>query len=231
MPASKAVMPSTIANVITATAQRIGEMSPSDRSRATPTNVGRAQPVARGPRGYSLIDLVFASAALCVLCAIAIPQTLTTIERSRGFAAARYLAARMALARAQAVSRSTTVALRFVEGSQGISISVIQDGNRNGVRTRDIDLQIDRPLDAAVMLSDLFPGVEIGLTSPTLGTDPVQLGGSNILSFTPHGTATSGSIYVRGRDGTQWAVRVLGATARSRVLRFVPATGQWVYAS
>jgi hypothetical protein len=193
--------------------------------------MGRAQPMARGPRGFSLLDLVFAAAALCVLCAIAIPQTLTTIERSRGFAAARYLATRMALARAQAVSRSTTIALRFVEGSQGISISVIQDGNRNGVRTRDIDLQIDRPLEAAVLLSDLFPGVEIGLTPHIPGSDPVQVGASNILSFTPHGTATSGSIYVRGRDGTQWVVRVLGATARSRVLRFVPVTGEWVHAS
>jgi len=193
--------------------------------------MGRAQPIARGPRGFSVIDLVFASTALCVVCAFAIPQTVTLIERSRGLAAARYLAMRMTLARAQAVSRSTTIALRFVQGSYGISVSVIQDGNRNGVRARDIDLQIDRPLDAAVVLSDLFPGVEIGLTPQTPGSDPVQLGGSNILSFTPHGTATSGSIYIRGRDGTQWVVRVLGATARSRVLRFVPTTGEWVYAS
>ena len=165
------------------------------------------------------------------MCAIAIPRTLTTIERARGLAAARYLAMRMTLARAQAVSRSTTIALRFVEGSHGISVSVYQDGNRNGVRARDIDLQIDRPLGEAVLLADLFPGVEIGLTPQIPGTDPVQLGGSNILSFTSHGTATSGSIYVRGHDGTQWVVRVLGATARSRVLRFVPATGEWVYAS
>jgi hypothetical protein len=193
--------------------------------------VGRAQPVARGPHGFSVVDLVFASAALCVLCAIAIPHTLTTIERSRGFAAARYLAGRMALARAQAVSRSRTIALRFVEGSQGISISVIEDGNRNGVRARDIDLHIDRLVDEAIILADLFPGVEIGLTPDAPVTDPVQLGGSTFLSFTPRGTATSGSIYVRGRDGTQWAVRVLGATARTRVLRFVPATGEWVHAS
>ena len=192
---------------------------------------GRAQPNARGPRGFGVIDLVFTCALLCVLCAIAIPQTLTTIERSRGLAAARYLAGRMALARAQAVSRSTTIALRFVEAADGITINVIQDGNRNGVRARDIDLQIDRPIDEPLILSHLFPGVVIGLTPQTTGTDPVQLGGSNILSFTPHGTASSGSIYLRGRDGTQWVVRVLGATARARVLRFVPASGDWVYAS
>ena len=101
---------------------------------------------------------------LSVLLAVAIPQTMSTIDRSRGLAAARYLAARMALARAQAVGRATTVALRFQEERSGITISTIQDGNRNGVRTRDIDLQIDRATEGAVMLSDLFPGVDIGLT-------------------------------------------------------------------
>ena len=168
---------------------------------------------------------------VCVLCAVAIPQTLTTVERSRGLAAARYLASRMSLARAQAVSHSTTIALRFVEGPTGIIVNVIQDGNRNGVRAHDIDLQIDRQIDAPLLLSELFPGVEIGLTPQIAGSDPVQLGGSNILSFTAHGTASSGSVYVRGRDGTQWMVRVLGATARCRVLRYVSATGEWVYAS
>jgi hypothetical protein len=177
--------------------------------------------LARGPHGFSVIDLVFSCTAVCVMCAVAIPQTVSTIERARGAAAARYLASRMALARAQAVGRSTTIALRFAEGTAGVSI----------VRARDIDLQIDRSIEAPILLADLFPGVEIGLTSQTLGGDPVQLGGSNILSFTPHGTASSGSVYIRGRDGSQWAVRVLGATGRIRVLKLVPASGEWVYAS
>jgi hypothetical protein len=178
-----------------------------------------------------MIDLVFACTVVCVMCAVAIPQTLSTIERSRAAAAARYLASRMALARAQAVSRSTTIALRFEGGTGGITITAFQDGNRNGVRTRDIHMRIDTPIAAPVMLSDLFPGVEIGLTSQMAGSDPVQLGGTDILSFTPHGTASSGSVYIRGRDGSQWVVRVLGATGRVRVLRFVPTTGAWVYAS
>ena len=189
------------------------------------------RPVCASALGFTVLDVVFAAATLCVLLAVAIPQTVSTVDRSRGFAAARYLAGRMALARAQAVGRSTTVALRFQEEPTGISISTIQDGNRNGVRTRDIDLQIDRAIEAAVALSDLFPGVEIGLTSQAPVSDAVQLGGTSLLSFTAHGTATSGSVYVRGRDGTQWVVRVLGVTARSRVLRYVPTTQEWVNAS
>jgi type II secretory pathway pseudopilin PulG len=168
---------------------------------------------------------------LCILMAIAIPQMLTGIDRSRGLAAARYLASRMALARAQAAGRSAIVALWFQQESRGVTFGVVQDGNRNGVRTKDIQLQIDRLIEAPVVLSDLFPGVDIGLAPQTPGANAVQLGGSNLLSFSPAGTSSSGTVYVRGRDGTQWAVRVLGATARARVLRYVPLTREWVYAS
>jgi len=136
----------------------------------------------------------------------------------------------MALARALAVGRSTTIALRFSLMPGGVEIATLADGNRNGVRTPDIEAGIDRMLDAPIRLADLFPGVGIGLTPQVAGTDPIQLGGTDILSFSPHGTATSGSVYVTGRDGTQWVVRVLGATARTRVLRFVPSSGEWVHA-
>jgi hypothetical protein len=193
--------------------------------------VNRAQQIARGPGGFGVLDLVFSCLAICVICAVAIPHTVSTIDRSRALAATRYLAGRMALARAQAVSRSTTIALRFTATGTGFGIGVVEDGNRNGIRTHEIDLEVDRQIEAPVMLSDLFPGVDIGLTPQVPGSDPVQLGGSNILSFTAHGTASSGSVYVRGRDGTQWVVRVLGATARTRVLRFVPLSGEWVNAS
>jgi type II secretory pathway pseudopilin PulG len=169
-------------------------------------------------------------ATMGVLLAVAVPQTLTTVDRARGLAAARYLSGRMALARAQAVGRSTTVALRFLAEPTGTSVAVVEDGNRNGVRTYDIALGVDRSTDAPVHLSDLFPGVEIGLTPQTPGTDAVQLGRTDIMSFTPSGTATSGSVYIRGRDGTQWVVRVLGVTGRTRVLRYVPATSEWVHA-
>ena len=180
--------------------------------------------------GFTLLEIIFVSAVGCLLVAVAIPLLLTSVDRSRGLAAARYLAARMAFARAQAVSHSAVVALRFEADRRGTMFSVIQDGNRNGVRTRDIEAQIDRPLEPPALLADLFPGVAIGLVSPTLASDAVQLGGTSILSFTPSGTATSGSVYVRSKDGTQWVVRVLGVTARARVLRFDAVSQQWVNA-
>jgi glutamate synthase domain-containing protein 3 len=78
-----------------------------------------------------------------------------------------------------------------------------------------------------VLLADLFSGVAIAV-SGAAGSDPVRLGASNLLSFTPLGTATSGSVFVRGRDGSQFAIRVLGATGRVRVQRFVVHSRTWI---
>ena len=171
--------------------------------------------------------MLFVSGLVAVMAAIAIPQFLTGLDRSRAWAAARYLAGRMNAARVQAVLRSSHVALRFVEDRSGISFQTFVDDNQNGVRTADILAAVDRPLDAPTQLRERFPGVDIAL-APELGTDAVRIGLSGLLSFSPLGTATPGSIYVRGRDGTQLAVRVLGVTGRTRVLRYVPYTGEWV---
>ena len=134
----------------------------------------------------------------------------------------------MALARTEAVSRSVTIALRFEDQSDGTAFAVYVDGNHNGVRTADIDARVDQPIDAVVRLWQLFPGVSIGVTPESGETEAVQVGASRILSFTPAGTATPGTIYIRGRDGSQLAVRVLGATGRTRVLRLDRRRRVWI---
>lgn len=177
--------------------------------------------------GYSLIELLFVCALLAVIGAASIPQSLAMIERARAFAAARYLSARMAQARLTAVSRSATVSLRFDRDARGFTFRAFVDGNRNGVRTRDILAGIDREIDEPVRLGDLFPGVTIGLQPDLGGGDGLQVGG-DLLSFSSSGTATSGSVYIRGPDASQFVVRVLGATGRTRVLRYDPGRAEWV---
>jgi Tfp pilus assembly protein FimT len=177
--------------------------------------------------GYSLIDLLFATALIAILSAIAVPQSLAGVDRARAASAARYLASRMAVARSQAVMRSTHVALRFEGQPPGITFRTFADGNRNGVLATDIAAGLDAPLDTAVLLADLYSGVAIAVEGDA-GSDPVRLGASNLLSFTPLGTATSGSVFVRGRDGSQFAIRVLGATGRARVERFIVRSRTWI---
>ncbi len=169
--------------------------------------------------GFTLVELLFALGLFLVVAGMAVPQVLAGLDRSRTRAAARYLAARIALARSQAVARSTTVGLRFSGEADAVSFASYVDGNHNGVRARDIAAGTDWPLDPPVGLPDLFPGVTISSSS---------IGSSGILSFTAVGTATSGTLYIRGRDGTQYAVRVLGATGRTRVLRYDAARGEFI---
>jgi prepilin-type N-terminal cleavage/methylation domain-containing protein len=165
--------------------------------------------------GFTLIEVIFVAGLVAVLSGMAVPQLMVTVDRQRAWAATRYVAARMTLARAQAVKRSAYVALRFEQKSSDMSFGMFVDGNRNGVRTRDIAASIDTPLEAPVRLSDLFPGVSISLAG-------------DLMSFSPLGTASSGTVYIRGRDGSQLAVRVLGVTGRARCLRYNPRTRQWV---
>ena len=172
------------------------------------------------------MDVLFVVSLLAIVSAIVVPQSLTAVDRIRAGAAARYLASRMATARAQAVMRSAHVAMRFEEGPSGISFRMFADGNGNGVRTADIGANVDRPLDTPALLSDHFPGVAIAV-SGSAGTEAVRLGPTDLLSFTPLGTATAGSIYVRGRDGSQFAVRVLGTTGRTRIQRYIERTRTW----
>jgi type II secretory pathway pseudopilin PulG len=182
-----------------------------------------------GRNGHTLLEILFVLTVALIVAAMAIPQFLAGLDRSRGLIAARYLAGRLSEARIQAVTRSAVVALRFEQQPDGITFETFQDGNHNGVRTGDIQGQVDFSIEPPRRLWHLFPGVTIGLTPGSPATSAVQLsGGSNLLSFTPMGTATSGTVHVRGPDGTQWGVRVLGATARTRLLQWDARTQQWL---
>ena len=57
-----------------------------------------------------------------------------------------------------------------------------------------------------------------------LSGDPVRFGSSDILSFSPFGTATPGTFYLAG-DASQAAVRVTGGSARVRLM--VWRGGMW----
>jgi Tfp pilus assembly protein FimT len=167
---------------------------------------------------------------ITILGGIAAARVLAPLNHSRGYAAARFFAARLGLARIQAVSRGTAIGLRFMEEPRGITYSVFQDGNANGIRSADILAGVDPQIEAPIALSDHFPGAAIGVTPTSPVTDPLQIGPTNLLTFTPVGTATSGTIYISDRAGTQWAVRILGATGRTRVLRYDPSTQGWLVA-
>ena len=114
------------------------------------------------------------------------------------------------MARALAVMRSAHVALRFEERPSGITFRMFVDGNRNGVRTTDIAAGIDAPTRRADTVSAISIRERRSPSAKRRALTPCALVSSNLLSCTPLGTCTSGSVFVRGRDGSQFAIRVLG---------------------
>jgi hypothetical protein len=169
-------------------------------------------------------------AVVAILGGITASHVLSSADHSRGYAAARYLAGRLGLARVQAVARGAAMGLRFDRESGAITFSVFQDGNGNGIRSADIASGVDRLVEPPTALARDFPGADIGLAPESPVSEPIQIGPTDLLTFTPTGTSTSGTIYISDRAGSQWAVRILGATGRTRVLRYDPRTRGWLVA-
>ncbi len=204
------------------------------RSRAE----GR-QRLAGSVHGFTLLDALLSVALLVILSGVLAPPLLSSLDAARTRGAARYLAGRLYLARAEAAKRAVYVALRIDDAANGYRYAFYADGNGDGVRSADIADNVDRAISPYDRLDEKFPGVTFGIlagitdidaptTALPAGSDPVRFGNSNLLSFSPIGCATSGTFYVRGRGREQMAVRVLGATGRIRVLRFDFGSGKWV---
>jgi type II secretory pathway pseudopilin PulG len=195
-----------------------------------------AGPLRASPRGFTVVEVLLATAIAVTVLAVSVPLTIDATDRIRTGMAARYLATRIMDARMQSIRRSTRVALRFEPVEKDYGFAEYLDGNGDGVRTADIAARIDPELAPRQLLGDQFPQVAFGLMpgipdingSRSLAhSDGVRIGTSRILTLGPDGTATSGTLYVHGRRA-QYAIRILGATGRTRVMQFDQGARQWL---
>lgn len=192
---------------------------------------------ATSARGFSFLELLCVVAIVVTLAGMAIPLGAQALEEGRVSGAARYLSGRLFWIRMEAVKRSAYTGLRFERQGNDVGFSIYVDGNRNGILSRDIANGTDSRLGAPERLSSLFPRVDFAILPNTApiepgdvlepGGDPIRFGRSDIVSFSPDGTGTSGTLYIGGRR-SQLAVRVLGATGRIRTLRFDFGTRRWI---
>jgi type II secretory pathway pseudopilin PulG len=206
-------------------------------ARLRPPPPGPAVPAARTTAGgYSLLELLFIVSVGTTAAAVAVPQYLAGLDEFRTAGAAHYISTRLQRARMEAVARSTPVAIQFTSGADGHAYAVYMDGNGNGVLTRDIESGADRRIGTVERLRDQFTGVDFGVvpglppvdpagTPP--GTDPIRLGVSSLASFSALGSSSSGTVYVRGRGDSQYAVRIFGETGKTRMLKFDRQARRW----
>jgi type II secretory pathway pseudopilin PulG len=189
-------------------------------------------------RGYTLIDMLLVIAVLTVVFAISIPSLSGAVDAGRLRGAAFHMSARLALVRMQAVRRHANVALRFQLRNGQYRYQTFADGDSDGVKTTDITSGRDVPLGEDEGIGDNYPGVSFGFLAGcplvgggAAGGNPIRIGNTTLLSVSPAGTATSGTLYLRGRGNVAYALVVLGATGRTTLLRCDARAGTWsVYA-
>jgi len=178
-------------------------------------------------RGHTLLEMLAAVAIVLITVSVAIPHLKAYAVEAHLLAAGRTFKGEFMKARSIAVRSRVQTAIRFEDGPRGPSYSVYMDGNHNGVLSTDIaagrDRRIAGPLELNAGAADVRVGINSGVPAipPDTGTldpaDAIRFGASNMVSFSPLGTATPGTFYLAG-EGLQGAVRVTGGTARVRLM-------------
>jgi hypothetical protein len=188
-------------------------------------------------RGAALADVLAALALAALISATTVPVVAGALEVHRVRAGALYVASRLHLAQIEALRRGRQVALAVSVEASDTVFQLFADGNGNGVLVRDIDEGTDEPLGPPDRLSFHAAGVALRINQRITdmsggwleaGADPLRVGRSVLVSFSPAGSATAGTLYVAGLRGPQFAVRLTGATGRARLLRFHRGAGQWL---
>jgi len=186
----------------------------------------------RGEGGFSLTEAALALLLLGLLAAAATPALFAALSRGRVAAAARDLQQEMARIRSEAIASHRSVGLRLTWSGGRYLYAFYADGDGDGVRSDDVESGRDPLIGGPRDLSSRYEGIDFGLLLDAIpevppgsgvlppGSDPVRFGRSDIITFTPRGTSSSGTLYLSdGRDAVA-AVVVYGATGRLRIWRF-----------
>jgi Tfp pilus assembly protein FimT len=181
----------------------------------------------QNPSGHSLLELLLVILILGTLAGIAVPKTQDFVQGYRLRGASLYMRSLIRQVRSQAAAKNRYQGIVFDEVDGQMELSIHLDGNNNGIRRADIRSGTDQRIRGPWLLSSVFPGVRYG--TPPVGAGPafpgLRFGRSRILSFSPIGKSTSGTLFLSNEHGQIHAVVVLGATGRVRTARY--RGGRW----
>jgi hypothetical protein len=185
---------------------------------------------------YSVLELLVCLTLGLIASGAGAPVLLAARDGIRADGAADFLVSQLHGARMEALRRRAHVAIRFESEGDDYLLAWYADGNGNGVRATDISDGVDVLLRPREPLRAHFAGVRFGFedgvpdvdgAATPADRDPIRVGRSRMLSFSPTGTSSSGTLYLYGRGRRQLAVRVLGGTGRIRSLGFDFGARTW----
>ncbi len=177
--------------------------------------------------GYTLLELLVALAIILVMGSVALPNISGFRQEAALMGVAQRFKVEFMRARSIATMKNTQTAIRFEKNSAGqTSYSTYIDGNFNGVLSVDIATGKDERIAGPFKLDAGQSGVEVGVLpgapAPApdrgpLGSEPIRFGNARMVSFSPLGTGTPGTFYLRTRTSMA-CVRVTGGSARVRIM-------------
>jgi prepilin-type N-terminal cleavage/methylation domain-containing protein len=185
--------------------------------------------------GYTLMEILIVLAIIGLILGVAFPNFQKMQRRMALRAAAGELRSVFNLVRMRAIARGINTGVKFVMLDGAWHFATYEDGDHDGVRNDDIKKGTDPMVAKPRIVFSQSQIVTIGLPSfafkdPDGDTvkSPVTFNQTALCSFSPIGEATPGSIYITDNDGELWCVRVYGATAKVRALRYDRTKKRWV---
>jgi prepilin-type N-terminal cleavage/methylation domain-containing protein len=192
----------------------------------------------KSQKGSTLLELLIVLALIGIFL-LALSADLSGSVRRKDFELfAREVTVLMERSRWKALNerRNAGVVFGIQNGIYQAAIHV--DGNNNGIRTAEVRTGIDPIIDPPVFLTRSSGDIHAGILSSTIPQipprpgfidqpdDPVKFGRSDIVSFSPMGDSSSGTLYLACKSQKQmYAIVLFGATARISIWRF--SNYQW----
>lgn len=178
-----------------------------------------------------MAEVIVTLALMGLVAGLALPALRALLDRRSLDGAAASLASAIARTRHEAIARGRHAALAFDRDAAGDRWAIHLDGGKPGIRRSEIasgaDPRIHGPVPVgASSLSGVRLGIPISPPIPSIppsrgllpaGGNPIRLGASDIVSFSPIGESTSGSIYLTDGKGGVRALVVYGRSGRIRV--------------
>ena len=191
-------------------------------------------------RGFSLAEILVVVVLLALTILAVVPAAAGMLSGSRTAAAARHVALTFQALRFKSVATNRAHGLLFEQDVTGWLWYEVQDGNGNGLRTAEVRRGIDRVLSGPHRLEERISRVTLGFPDtgpipaiPPRGgaidalDDPIKFGNTDLVSFSPLGRSSSGTVYLTdGRLGL-YGIVLFGPTARVRVWRYAVARRSW----
>lgn len=199
-----------------------GAVSSSPRLRRVPS------PADGSAIGTSVLETLVVLALGLAVIAGGVSALAGVRQERAGREAARLLMHELQAVAYQARFEGRALAIRLSQPADGdATLQVYGDGNGNGVRVNEVAAGVDPPMGPPRRaFAEGMARLAIVHDVPTTdhqgvlgaGEAPVRFGVAPYIAFSPRRTGTSGSIYIAGPSGQQYAIRVLGTTGRLRLL-------------